>query len=164
MKQKIDNKENDFIVGDEFYHIKKNGEILVGNVEKTKGENCISTKHTCSCGKDTYDTYEKAKKAIGLRSGRNKVPYKCEFCGYWHLTTKNGNSKKHKKYDKRERKYKAVFIERDLKEQKKFKKIMKNRPSYDRTIINPNKENKSTNKVRLGDIWDFKGILKEKGE
>lgn len=64
MRRKIDTKENDYLVGNEFYHMKKNGDVLIGHVEKVKGENYISTEYTCPCGKDTYDTYEKAKKQL----------------------------------------------------------------------------------------------------
>lgn len=39
---KIDKDENDFLIGDEFYHLKKNGDVLIGKVERTKGEKCIS--------------------------------------------------------------------------------------------------------------------------
>ena len=160
MRRKIDTGENDYLVGDEFYHMKKNGDVLIGHVEKVKGENYISTEYTCPCGKDTYDTYEKAKKAVNLRYGRNKVPYKCEICGHWHLTTKDGVGKKHKKYNKKERHYQPVVIERDVKEHNNFKKMMKQKPSYNRIIKDKPNENKSVTKVRLGDLWDFKGLIK----
>lgn len=157
---KIDKDENDFLIGNEFFHVKKNGDVLIGHVEKIRGSDYISKEHTCPCGKDTYDTYEKAKKAINLRSGRNKTPYKCEICGHWHLTTKDGIGKKHKKYNKKERKYQPVVIDRDIKEHHKFKKMMKQKPSYNRIIKDKPDEKPSTTKVRLGDLWDFKGLIK----
>jgi hypothetical protein len=54
--RKIDANKYDFLNGNEFYHITSKGEILKGHVTKVRGENYISTEHTCPCGKDTYDT------------------------------------------------------------------------------------------------------------
>lgn len=132
MKKGFDN--NDFINGNEYIRLKKNGEVLRGKFEKVRGENYISKDHICPCGKDTYDSYEKAKKALKLRNKTNKEIYKCEICGYWHFTSKDGKGNKHRKYDKKQRNVKITVNDYDLKEFQKFKKDMKNKPSYYKII------------------------------
>jgi len=153
MKKGFD--DSDFINGNEYYHVTKNGEVLRGAITRDRGENYISTEHTCPCGKDTYDSYENAKRALKLRSNQRKEIYKCSICGYWHFTSKDGNRRKNKKYDKRTRNKPIVVIERDIKEEQNFKKMMKNRPSYYRIIQNEKKESKTTKKITIGDICDF---------
>ena len=37
---------------------------------------------------------------------------------------------------------------------------MKQKPSYNRIIKDKSNETKSVTKVRLGDLWDFKGLIK----
>ena len=151
--------ETDFFDGTEYMHVTKKGEILTGHVTYNKGENYISTEHTCSCGKDTYGTYEKAKKALKQRGNQKKEIYKCSICGYWHLTSKDGNTKRKKKFDKRTRNMPITVSDRGLKEEKRLKKALKNRPSYYRVIKDkPGSSNKST-PVCLGQLYDLKKIL-----
>lgn len=157
MKRGFDN--TDFINGNEYFHVTSKGEVLKGKITRDKGENYISTEHTCPCGKDTYDTYENAKRALKLRNRKSKEIYKCEICGYWHLTSKDG-SKRKKKFDKRTRTKPINIIDRDIKEEQKFKKMMKQRPSYYRVIKGP-KEEKNVQVIRLDDLCDIKAeILK----
>ena len=152
--RKIDASDNDFLNGNEFYHVTSKGEVLKGHVTKIRGENYISTEHSCPCGKDTYDSYENAVKALKLRNKKKKDIYKCSICGYWHFTSKDGNHKRGKKYDKRSRKQPINIIDRDLKELQKFNKSMKNRPSYYRVINNQVNVNK-TKQIKLTEVCAF---------
>lgn len=162
--RKIDANEYDFLNGNEFYHVTSKGEVLKGNVTKVRGENYISTEHTCPCGKDTYDTYENAVKALKLRNKKKKDIYKCSICGYWHFTSKDGNHKRSKKYDKRTRNKPINVVDRDLKELQAFKKKMKNRPSYYR-VINNNVNGNKTQQVKLAELCDYQfDLLKNKFE
>ena len=153
--------ETDFFDGTEYIHVTKKGEILTGHVTYNKGENYISTEHTCSCGKDTYDTYEKARKALKQRGNQKKEVYKCSICGYWHLTSKDGNTRRKKKFDKRTRNMPITVSDSGLKEEKRMKKALKNRPSYYRVIQQGKKENKTATKITLADICDLKGKLEQ---
>ena len=158
MKRGFDDK--DFISGNEYFHVTSKGEVLTGQITRDRGENYISTEHTCPCGKDTYDTYENAKRALKLRNRKSKDIYKCEICGYWHLTSKDG-SKRKKKFDKRTRSKPIKIVDHDIKEEQKLKQIMKQRPSYYRVIKGPEKEKQTRKKVTLSDLFDFKSeILK----
>lgn len=150
----IDMYKSDSVVGNEFFHVTQEGEVLQGEISKEKGTNCISTEHICSCGKDTYDTYEAAKKALKLRKNRDKDVYKCNICGYWHLTSKDG-SKRKRKFDKRSRNISIKVNDRELKDYQKFRKSMKNRPSYYRVIKDGPVENKLVYKTRLSDICNI---------
>lgn len=147
--------ETDFFDGTEYMHITKKGEILTGHVTYNKGENYISTEHTCSCGKDTYDTYEKARKALKQRGNQKKEVYKCSICGYWHLTSKDGNTRRKKKFDKRTRNMPTTVNESSMREEKKLKKTLQNRPSYYRIIQNGKKEDKTTRRITISDLCDF---------
>lgn len=118
--------ENDMIDGNQFYHVNCKGEVLISEIVRAeRGEDCVSKTHSCPCGKDTYETYEKAKKALKQRHKDNKTIYKCNICGFYHLSSKNSEGKKKKRYDKRMRKYDIVYSEKDLQE-KQEKIRMKN--------------------------------------
>lgn len=153
MKRGFD--DSDFIDGDEYYHVTKKGEVLRGAITRDRGENYISTEHTCSCGKDTYDSYERAKKALKQRSNQKKEIYKCTICGYWHLTSKDGNTRRKKKFGKRTRNMPITVNESSMREEKKLKKTLQNRPSYYRIIQNGKKEDKTTRKITISDLCDF---------
>ena len=52
----------------------------------------------CPSAKDTYMTYEDARRALrkrSLQAQRDKRIYRCDQCGYWHLTTKPGSHRRH---------------------------------------------------------------------
>ena len=63
---------------------------------------CISREHTCPSNKDVYLTYEKAEKALRMRSNRErtKAVYKCHICGHFHLTSKDGEGRRPRVYSR----------------------------------------------------------------
>lgn len=77
----------------------KKGETFVAVGEKVKHHDYISKVHSCPCGKDVYETFSNAEKALKMRGKRgNKYVYKCSICGFYHLATKR--EKKANPYDK----------------------------------------------------------------
>ena len=81
---------------------------ICGMISKTHHNEYISREYTCSSGKDVYLTYEKATKALRMRTKREKSKevYKCHICGHYHLTTKNGEDRRAHAYSRnREREY-----------------------------------------------------------
>jgi len=59
--------------------------------------------YNCPSGKDVYLTYEAAEKALRQRGkrGERKQIYKCSICGHYHFTSKDGEFRKARAYDRR---------------------------------------------------------------
>ena len=72
----------------------------LGIATKAHHTECISREHTCPTQKDVYLTYEKAAKALRMRSNRErcKEVYKCHICGHFHLTSKDGEGRRPRAY------------------------------------------------------------------
>ena len=80
----------------------------LGIATKAHHTECISREHKCPTGKDVYLTYEKATKALKMRRNRmrTKEVYKCQVCGHYHLTSKDGEGRRPRAYSRgRERAY-----------------------------------------------------------
>lgn len=75
---------------------------MMGLLMKIHKSECISKEYSCPTGKDVYLTYEKALKALSLRSSRRRTKrvYKCPVCGRYHLTTKDGEGHRRNKYSR----------------------------------------------------------------
>ncbi len=74
----------------------------LGLATKAHRTECISREHTCPTGKDVYLTYEKATKALRMRTNRvrSKEVYKCHVCGHFHLTSKDGEGRRPRAYSR----------------------------------------------------------------
>ena len=74
----------------------------LGIATKAHHTECISREHTCPTQKDVYLTYEKAAKALRMRSNRErcKEVYKCHICGHFHLTSKDGEGRRPRAYSR----------------------------------------------------------------
>jgi hypothetical protein len=77
---------------------------LLGVFDKVHHSEYIAKDHSCPKGKDVYLTYEKATKALRMRSRRerSKQVYKCNICGHFHLTSRDGEGRRKKKYSRNE--------------------------------------------------------------
>ena len=75
---------------------------MLGLLTKVHHSECIARDYTCPSGKDVYLTREKAIKALRLRPGRerSKDVYKCHLCGHFHLTTRDGEGRRRRKYSR----------------------------------------------------------------
>jgi hypothetical protein len=85
----------------------------LGIATKIHHTNYISREINCPSGKDTYLTYERAKKALKMREYSDKTIYKCDICGHYHFTTKDGKSRKPISYSRTQEKNKfnsAILI------------------------------------------------------
>lgn len=85
----------------------------LGIATKIHQTNYISREINCPSGKDTYLTYERAKKALKMRGYSDKTIYKCSICGHYHFTTKDGKSRRSISYSRSQEKNKfnnAILI------------------------------------------------------
>ena len=75
---------------------------ILGIVSKPHHSEYISKYHSCPSGKDVYLTHEKATKALRMRSNRarSKEVYKCHICGHYHLTSRDGESRRPHAYSR----------------------------------------------------------------
>lgn len=75
---------------------------LQGVCTKVHQSECIAREYSCPTGKDVYLTHAKATKALRMRSGRerSKQVYKCNICGHFHLTSRDGEGRRKKKYSR----------------------------------------------------------------
>ena len=81
---------------------------LAGAYTPVHHQEYSSSEHTCPTGKDVYLTDEKANKALKMRKNRmrTKEVYKCQVCGHYHLTSKDGEGRRPRAYSRgRERAY-----------------------------------------------------------
>lgn len=80
----------------------------LGIATKIHQTNYISKEIHCPSGKDTYLTYERAKKALKMREcvvkNFDKTIYKCNICGHYHFTTKDGKSRRPISYSRSQEK------------------------------------------------------------
>ena len=125
-------------VADRFY---EEAEIL-GIATKYHHTDCIARAYSCPTQKDVYLTYEKAVKALRMRSHRERTKrvYKCDICGHYHLTTNDGECRKPKRYSRsRERKFDNKT--RMMLENEKIMHVARNlRPKKNRYIISMNRD------------------------
>lgn len=75
-------------------------ETLYGVVSKE--HDYVARDLSCPSGKDVYRTFNNANRALKQRKGQiDKYIYRCEICGYYHLTTKDCHRPK-KRYQKKQ--------------------------------------------------------------
>ena len=79
---------------------------IVGAYTKVHHNEYIAKDFTCPTGKDVYLSHEKATKALRMRSNRkrSKQVYKCQICGHFHLTSRDGEGRRKRKYSRNDRK------------------------------------------------------------
>lgn len=87
-----------------------------------------SDDYTCPSGKDVYLSYEAAEKALRQRGrrGERKQIYKCSICGHYHFTSKDGESRRPKAYDR----HKV-----DIKGKKEIENYLATRKSFEPVAI-----------------------------
>lgn len=75
---------------------------LLDACTKVHHSECIAKEYSCPSGKDVYLTHAKATKALRMRSNRerSKQVYKCHICGHFHLTSKDGEGRRKRKYSR----------------------------------------------------------------
>ena len=80
----------------------KNFSISKEYAVKAHYSECISREHKCPTQKDVYLTYEKAAKALRMRTNRERTKdiYKCHICGHFHLTSKDGEGRRPRAYSR----------------------------------------------------------------
>ena len=87
---------------DNLYRSESTGNTLTGSFYQQHQRGYVAFGHSCPCGKDVYLTYGDADGARHYRPSRlrTKAVYKCNICGRFHLTTKNGRWKNPQPYDR----------------------------------------------------------------
>jgi len=109
------------------HYIKDNN--LEESLTYDSGEDYIARDLSCPCGKDVYRTFSDAEKMLKQRGkrGDKKIVYKCEICGYFHISTKtNHTGIKRNRYDRKYTKARTLtakdYTKEDIDKAKKFKK------------------------------------------
>ena len=108
---------------------------LLDACTKVHHSECIAKEYSCPSGKDVYLTHEKATKAIRMRSNRerSKQVYKCHICGHFHLTSKDGEGRRKRKYsrnDVREYNQTTKQMLADEKIMQAARRIKSQKPNY----------------------------------
>lgn len=75
---------------------------LAGVMEPIHFMEYSSREHSCPTGKDVYLTYENATRALRMRKNRrrSKDVYKCNICGHFHLTSRDGEGRRKKEFSR----------------------------------------------------------------
>ena len=74
------------------------GDIYEIQAEREHRKDYVVQGVECPAAKDAYLTYEDARRALSQRpvqEQKDKRIYRCDFCGYWHFTTKPGSHRRH---------------------------------------------------------------------
>lgn len=108
---------------------------LLNACTKVHHSECIAKEYSCPSGKDVYLTHEKATKALRMRSNRerSKQVYKCHICGHFHLTSKDGEGRRKRKYsrnDVREYNQTTKQMLADEKIMQAARRIKSQKPNY----------------------------------
>ncbi len=108
---------------------------LLDACTKVHHSECIAKEYSCPSGKDVYLTHEKATKALRMRSNRerSKQVYKCHICGHFHLTSKDGEGRRKRKYsrnDVREYNQTTKQMLADEKIMQAARRIKSQKPNY----------------------------------
>jgi hypothetical protein len=108
---------------------------LAGAYTPVHHQEYSSKEHTCPTGKDVYLTHAKATKALRMRSNRerSKQVYKCHICGHFHLTSKDGEGRRKRKYsrnDVREYNQTTKQMLADEKIMQAARRIKSQKPNY----------------------------------
>lgn len=69
---------------------------------KIPGHKWDTDEFECPCDKDVYRTFEAAEKALKQRGrrGERKNIYKCNICGHYHISSKDGRSRRARAYNR----------------------------------------------------------------
>jgi dephospho-CoA kinase len=99
-----------------YIHTTCSGKTYFSEFFYNKKYDYVSHDKHCPCGKDVYETYNKAIKALKQRGKsryEQKDVYQCHICGNYHFTSKDRTKKdtKMKKYNIKERRKKIIVYE-----------------------------------------------------
>jgi hypothetical protein len=100
----------------------RRGEVMTVQGTVDRNHDNISHDLSCPSGKDVYRTFNHANRALKSRRGEvDKYVYRCDMCGYYHLTTKE-QQKPRKHYQRKQKPIRYSQAELDYIQSEKRRK------------------------------------------